>query len=224
MAKFEKDVIIIGAGAAGMMCAIEAGKRQRSVLLLDHATKLGEKIRISGGGHCNFTNLHAKPENFLSSNPDFCRSALARFTPMDFVSLIEKHKIRYHEKKEGQLFCDGSSRLVIELLRQECDEAGVEWQMGCKVNSMDRACKTAGGNGFILETDKGRLTAGSLVIATGGLSIPQIGAGPFGYRIAEQFSINVTPLRPALVPLIFAPAQVSSFSQLTGIAIEGDVH
>ena len=224
MAKFEKDVIIIGAGAAGMMCAIEAGKRQRSVLLLDHATKLGEKIRISGGGHCNFTNLHAKPENFLSSNPDFCRSALARFTPMDFVSLIEKHKIRYHEKKEGQLFCDGSSRLVIELLRQECAAAGVEWQMGCKVNSMDRACKTAGGSGFILETDKGRLTAGSLVIATGGLSIPQIGAGPFGYRIAEQFSINVTPLRPALVPLIFAPAQVSSFSQLTGIAIEGDVH
>ena len=223
LAKCDKDVIIIGAGAAGMMCAIEAGKRGRSVLLLDHATKLGEKIRISGGGHCNFTNLHTKPEDFLSSNPDFCRSALARFTPMDFIALIEKHGIPYHEKQAGQLFCTGSSRQVIELLRQECAAAGVEWRMGGKVNSMDRACKTAGGNGFILETDEGRLTAESLVIATGGLSIPQIGAGPFGYRVAEQFSINVTPLRPALVPLIFAPAQAASFSRLTGVAIDGDV-
>jgi predicted Rossmann fold flavoprotein len=229
MAKFEKDVAIMGAGAAGMMCAIEAGKRGLSVLLFDHSTKLGEKIRISGGGRCNFTNLHAKPENFLSHNPDFCRSALARFTPMDFISLVEKHGIHYHEKKAGQLFCNDSSWQIIELLRQECAAVGVEWQMPCrvnevnKVNRMDGASKTAGGGGFVLETDKGRFTSNSLVVATGGLSIPQIGASPFGYRIAERFGLNVTPLRPALVPLVFAPEQAGNFSQLSGIAIDGEV-
>jgi predicted Rossmann fold flavoprotein len=227
MAKFEKDVAILGAGAAGMMCAIEAGKRGRSVLLFDHSAKLGEKIRISGGGRCNFTNLHAKPENFLSHNPDFCRSALARFTPKDFISLIEKHGIHYHEKKAGQLFCNDSSRQIIELLRQECCAAGVEWHMPCrvnKVNRIDRVSKTVGDGGFVLETDKGRFASNSLVVATGGLSIPQIGASPFGYRIAEQFGLNVTPLRPALVPLIFAPEQAGSFSQLSGVAIDGGVH
>jgi predicted Rossmann fold flavoprotein len=223
MAKLEKDVAIIGAGAAGMMCAIEAGKRGRSVLLFDHSAKLGEKIRISGGGRCNFTNLHAKPENFLSHNPDFCRSALARFTPKDFISLIEKHGIHYHEKKAGQLFCNDSSLQIIELLRQECCAARVEWQMPCRVNRIDRVSKTAGGSGFVLETDKGRFASNSLVVATGGLSIPQIGASPFGYRIAEQFGLNVTPLTPALVPLIFAPEQAGSFSQLSGVAVDGEV-
>jgi predicted Rossmann fold flavoprotein len=219
--KLEKEVVVIGAGAAGMMCAIEAGKRGRSVILLDHASKLAEKIRISGGGRCNFTNLHTKPENFLSHNPHFCRSALARFTPQNFVALVEKHGIRYHEKKLGQLFCDGSSQQIIDLLRYECDAAGVEWQMPCRVTNasrIDAAIAPAGG--FMLETDRGAVTTHSLVIATGGLSIPQIGASPFGYGIAAQFGITITSLRPALVPLIFAPEQFSSFSELPGVAID----
>lgn len=217
----KKDVIVIGAGAAGMMCAIEAGKRGRSVLLLDHASKLAEKIRISGGGRCNFTNRHTRPENFLSHNPHFCRSALARFTPQDFIALVEKHGIRYHEKKLGQLFCDDSSQQIIELLRHECEAAGVTWQMPCRVNNVSRA--NAGSGRFILETDGGTLSAETLVIATGGLSIPQIGASSFGYRIAEQFNLSVTPMRPALVPLIFAPEQVAGFSTLSGTSIDAVV-
>lgn len=216
-----KDVIVIGAGAAGMMCAIEAGKRGRSVLLLDHACKLAEKIRISGGGRCNFTNRHTKPENFISHNPHFCRSALARFTPQDFIALVEKHRIRYHEKKLGQLFCVGSSQQIIELLRRECEAAGVTWQMPCRVNNVSRA--DAGSGRFMLETDRGTLSAETLVIATGGLSIPQIGASSFGYRIAEQFNLSVTPVRPALVPLIFAPEQLAGFSTLSGISIDAAV-
>ena len=217
----KKDVIVIGAGAAGMMCAIEAGKRGRSVLLLDHASKLAEKIRISGGGRCNFTNRHTRPENFLSHNPHFCRSALARFTPQDFIALVEKHRIRYHEKKLGQLFCDDSSQQIIELLRHECEAAGVTWQMPCRVNNVSRA--TAGSGRFMLDTDRGTLSAETLVIATGGLSIPQIGASSFGYRIAEQFKLSVTPVRPALVPLIFAPGQLGGFSTLSGISIDAAV-
>lgn len=217
----KKDVVVIGAGAAGMMCAIEAGKRGRSVLLLDHASKLAEKIRISGGGRCNFTNRHTGPDNFLSHNPNFCRSALARFTPRDFVALVEKHHIPYHEKKLGQLFCDGSSQQIIDLLRHECDAAGVAWQMPCKVNNVSRV--NGGSAGFMLETDRGTLTSDTLVIATGGLSIPQIGASARGYRIAEQFNITITPLRPALVPLIFAPEQLDRFSTLPGIAVDAAV-
>jgi predicted Rossmann fold flavoprotein len=221
--KSEKEVVVIGAGAAGMMCAIEAGKRGRSVLLLDHASRLAEKIRISGGGRCNFTNLYTEPENFLSHNPHFCRSPLARFTPQDFVTLVEKHGIRYHEKKLGQLFCDGSSQQIIDLLRHECNAANVEWQVPCRVNSISRIDGSVVSGGFMLETDQGTLTTHSLVIATGGLSIPQIGASPFGYVIAEQFGITVTPLRPALVPLIFTPDQLPSFSGLPGIAIDAVV-
>jgi predicted Rossmann fold flavoprotein len=217
----KKDVIVIGAGAAGMMCAIEAGKRGRSVLLLDHASKLAEKIRISGGGRCNFTNRHTRPENFLSHNPHFCRSALARFTPQDFIALVEKHRIPYHEKKLGQLFCDGSSQQIIDLLRRECDAAAVTWQMPCRVNNVSRA--NAGSARFLLETDRGPLSAETLVIATGGLSIPQIGASSFGYRIAAQFNLSVTPVRPALVPLIFAPEQLTGFSTLSGISIDAAV-
>ena len=214
-----KDVVVIGAGAAGMMCAIEAGKRGRSVLLLDHAAKLAEKIRISGGGRCNFTNRHARPENFLSHNPHFCRSALARFTPQDFIALVEKHGISYHEKKLGQLFCDGSSQQIIDLLRQECDAAGVAWQMPCQVKNVNR---TDSGK-FVLETDRGSAVADSLVIASGGLSIPKIGASPFGYRIAEQFGIAVTPLSAALVPLTFAPEQWAVFADLPGISMDAAV-
>ncbi len=222
--KLEKEVIVIGAGAAGMMCAIEAGKRGRSVMLLDHTSRLGEKIRISGGGRCNFTNLNTRPENFLSHNPHFCRSALARFTPQNYFALVEKHGIGYHEKKLGQLFCDGSSQQIIDLLRHECDAAGVEWQLACRVHNTSRIDIDLGpAGGFMLETDRGTVTTGSLVIATGGLSIPQVGASPFGYEIARQFGINVTPLRPALVPLIFAPEQLFRFSELSGIAADAVV-
>lgn len=221
--KLKKDVVVIGAGAAGIMCAIEAGKRGRSVLLLDHAAKLAEKIRISGGGRCNFTNRHTTAENFLSHNPHFCRSALARFTPLDFIALLEKHGVRYHEKKLGQLFCDDSSQQIINLLQQECDSAGVEWRMPCQVKNVQRATAANEEGGFVLETDCGILAADSLVIATGGLSIPQIGASPFGYRLAEQFGIAVTPLRPALVPLTFAPEQLVCFAELPGVAIDAAV-
>ena len=151
--RLKKDVIILGAGAAGMMCAMEAGKRGRSVLLLDHATKLAEKIRISGGGRCNFTNRHTTPANFLSHNPHFCRSALARFTPQHFIGLVEKHGIRYHEKKLGQLFCDGSSQQIIDMLRHECNNAGVQWQMPCRVTNIDHPTRV--GPGFMVETDAG---------------------------------------------------------------------
>ena len=211
------DVIIIGAGAAGMMCAIEAGKRGRRVLLVDHAEKLGEKIRISGGGRCNFTNSGARPENFLSANPDFCRSALARYTPRDFVGLVEKHGIAWHEKKLGQLFCDGSAQQIIDLLTAECDAAGVQWCMPAKVSSVKKAGR------FQIEADRGNFDCQSLVIASGGLSIPQIGASPFGYRIAEQFGLKVTELRPALVGLTFAPDDLKQFADLSGLSVDAVV-
>jgi predicted Rossmann fold flavoprotein len=211
------DVAIIGAGAAGMMCAIEAGKRGRRVLLLEHAAKLGEKIRISGGGRCNFTNIESRPENFLSANPDFCRSALARYTPRDFIALVEKHGIAWHEKKLGQLFCDGSSRQIIDMLKAECDDASVRWCMPAKVISVTQDER------FSIATDRGDFESESLVIACGGLSIPQIGASPFGYRIAEQFGLEVTELRPALVGLTFAPESLTRFAGLSGISIDAIV-
>ncbi len=168
------DVVIIGAGAAGMMCAIEAGKRGRSVLLIDHAARLGEKIRISGGGRCNFTNIDVRPEHYLSENPDFCRSALARYTPRDFIALIEKHGIAWHERKHGQLFCDDSAQQIIEMLKTECDDARVRWCMPAKVSSIEKRER------FLIATHRGTFESASLVIASGGLSIPQIGASPFG--------------------------------------------
>lgn len=221
------DVVIIGAGAAGMMCAIEAGKRGRSVVLLDHSSKLAEKIRISGGGRCNFTNLYTAPENFLSNNPHFCRSALARFTPQDFIALLEKNGIHYHEKKFGQLFCNDTAQQIIDMLKNKCDAAGVTWQMPSAVSQIQYRThdstnqKTS--KRFFIETDRKPLTAHSLVIATGGLSIPQIGASDFGYRIARQFEVPVTPLRPGLVGLTFSEVDFSCFKGIPGITIDTEV-
>jgi predicted Rossmann fold flavoprotein len=211
------DVLIVGAGAAGMMCAIEAGKRGRRVVLVDHATKLGEKIRISGGGRCNFTNIDARPENFLSANPDFCRSALARYTPRDFLALVERHGIAWHEKKLGQLFCDESAQQIIDMLKAECDDAGVRWVMPAKIATIEKH------DTFKVATDQGGFECASVVIASGGLSIPQIGASPFGYRIAEQFGLRVTELRPALVGLTFAPDTLVQFGDLSGISLDAVV-
>ncbi len=223
-----KDVAIIGAGAAGMMCAIEAGKRGRSVLLIDHALKLAEKIRISGGGRCNFTNRHTAAENFLSNNPHFCRSALARFTPQNFIALLDKHGIRYHEKKYGQLFCDDSSQQIINMLRCECADAGVGWQMPSQIKQVEYTFPIAeatseAGRRFILTTERNVVIAESLVIATGGLSIPQIGASALGYQIANQFSIPVTALRPGLVGLTFATENFYAFKDIAGVSLDAEV-
>ena len=220
-----KDVVVIGAGAAGMMCAIEAGKRGRSVLMVDHAKKLAEKIRISGGGRCNFTNLQTKPENFLSANPHYCRSALARFTPQDFIALIEKHAIRYHEKKLGQLFCDGDSQQIIDMLLSECEAVGVVRQMPSQVLAVDYEAGDGDSNSrcFVLRTERNTIVARALVIATGGLSIPQIGASAFGYQIAKQFNINVTALRPALVGLTFVAEDFVHFKDISGVAVDAEV-
>jgi predicted Rossmann fold flavoprotein len=212
------DVVIIGAGAAGMMCAAQAGARGRRVLLIDHYHKLGEKIRISGGGRCNFTNIHTKPEHFLSQNPHFCRSALARYTPRDFIKLVEKHNIRYHEKTLGQLFCDDSATEIIQMLKTECDRAHVQWRMPCAVRGVSRV-----GDAFRVDTEAGAITADALVIATGGLAVPKIGATPFGYQIAEQFGIKVVPPRPALVPLSFDPETLQRFGDLSGLSIDAEV-
>ncbi len=212
------DVIVIGAGAAGMMCAAQAGLRGRRVLLIEHYHKLGEKIRISGGGRCNFTNRHCTPENFLSQNPHFCRSALARYTPGHFIALVERHRIGYHEKTLGQLFCDDNSQQIIAMLKSECDRGGVEWRMPCAVREVARE-----GGRYAVTTDQGTYRAQSLVVATGGLSVPKIGASPFGYRLAEQFGLKVVAPRPGLVPLGFDPATLARFGDLSGIAIDAEV-
>jgi len=211
------DVIIIGSGAAGMMCALQAGQRGRSVVLLDHAKKLAEKIRISGGGHCNFTNLNTKPENFISANPNFCRSALARYTPQDFIALLQKHNIGYHEKTLGQLFCDDEAEVVVAMLRGECDAAGVKRFMSCEIGEIKKDKK------FQVITSRGEFEAKSLVIATGGLSIPNTGATPFGYHVAEQFGIPIAKLKPGLVPLSFAPTDWKPYADLTGVSFDAVV-
>ena len=218
----EFDVIVIGAGAAGMMCAAQAGRRGRRVLLLEHSAKLGEKIRISGGGRCNFTNLHCNAANFLSQNPDFCRSALARYTPRHFIALVDRYRIAWHEKKLGQLFCDGPSQQIIAMLKAECDEAGVDWRMPCKVLAITRDT-SAGEPAYVVRTDAGEHRSRSLVIATGGLSVPKIGATPFGYRVAEQFGLPVVAPRPGLVPLSFDPQTLSQFGELAGVAVDAEV-
>ena len=212
------DAVVIGAGAAGMMCAATAGKRGRRVLLIEHYHKLGEKIRISGGGRCNFTNVGTSPANYLSANPDFCRSALARFTPRDFIDLVERHRIAYHEKKLGQLFCDGPSTQIIDMLRAECDAGGVEWWMPCPVGEVSRD-----GAMFRVATSRGVASAPALVVATGGLTVPKIGATPFAYRTAEQFGVRVVAPRPALVPLAFAPDALARYGDLAGVSMDAEL-
>ena len=207
------DVLIIGAGAAGMMCAIEAGKRGRRTLLLEHQDRVGKKIAISGGGRCNFTNVHTSPANYLSGQPDFCKSALARYTPWDFIALIEQHGVAYHEKKLGQQFCDESARRIIDLLLGECAAAKVNVRTSCRVGEVRKTDR------FEVATSHGDFRARSLVIACGGLSFPKLGASDFGYRLARQFGLAITELRPGLVPLAFAPDEHAPLRELSGLSL-----
>ena len=207
------DVIVIGGGAAGLMCACSAGRRGRRVALLESNARVGLKIAISGGGRCNFSNVFAAPENYLSGNPRFCASALARYTPEDFIALVEKHRIPFHEKKLGQLFCDSSSRQIIEMLLAECAIAEVDLHCSCRVESVEKQER------FSLGTNLGTMECDSLVIATGGLSLPRLGASDFGYRIAAQFGIKSTGTRPGLVPITFSEEGQAVFSPLSGVAL-----
>lgn len=212
------DVVIAGAGAAGMMCAIEAGKRGRSVLIIDHAKTPGEKIRISGGGRCNFTNTRTAPANFLSKNPRFCISALRRYTQQNFIDLVKQHRIAFHEKTLGQLFCDGSSTQIVDLLVTEMAKAGVTVRLQTEIAHVGKA-----DTGFVLQTSTGPIECTSFVVATGGKSIPKMGATGFGYRVAEQFDIGVTEVRPGLVPLTFDQQAMQRIKPLSGIAVDATV-
>ncbi|HEX7645369.1 MAG TPA: NAD(P)/FAD-dependent oxidoreductase [Burkholderiaceae bacterium] len=216
------DVAVIGAGAAGMMCAAVAGQRGKSVILIDHAEKLAEKIRISGGGRCNFTNMHAGPQNFLSQNPHFCKSALARYTPQDFIDLVKRYRIPFHEKHRGQLFCDRSAEDIISMLKAECDAGSVTWRMPCKVGGISKENGDAGEH-FLISLEGGPVRARHLVVASGGLSIPKIGATDFAYRIARQFELKTVEPRPALVPLTFDEAAWQPFVPLAGISLPVDI-
>jgi predicted Rossmann fold flavoprotein len=209
------DVIILGAGAAGLMCAAVAGGRGHQVLLLEQARNPGEKIRISGGGRCNFTNLHTAPVNFISANPRFCNSALSGYTQRDFMALVESHGIAYHEKTRGQLFCDGSSQQIIDMLLEECRKVQARLRLGVRVSAISRS-----ENGFVVGSDQGEFRARSLVVATGGPSIPKMGSSGFGYKIAEQFGLKIVPPRPALVPLTFDAALLAQFKDLSGVSVD----
>ncbi|MES2489107.1 MAG: NAD(P)/FAD-dependent oxidoreductase [Pseudomonadota bacterium] len=208
------DVIILGGGAAGLMCAIEAGKRGRSVRVIEHANRVGKKILMSGGGRCNFTNLHATPANFLSENPHFCKSALARYTQWDFISMVERHGIKYHEKELGQLFCDESSKLIVRMLLDECEAAGVQIDVDREVSEVRRD-----ETGFALRTSQGPIHSTSLVVATGGLSIPSLGASGYGYQLAKQFGHTVLPTRAGLVPLTLSGKHLDDYEGLSGVAL-----
>ena len=210
----QADVVILGAGAAGLMCALTAGRRGRHVVVLDHARQAGEKILISGGGRCNFTNLQCGPDNFFSGNPHFCRSALARYTPQDFLSLVENHRIAWHEKAVGQLFCDGSARAIVDMLLAECAAAGVDVRLQQHVGDVSRCDR------FSVETHAGTLSAGSLVLATGGLSIPKIGATGLSHDIAARFGLPLTQTRPALVPLTLPASELATTQALAGVSAE----
>jgi predicted Rossmann fold flavoprotein len=208
------DVIILGGGAAGLMCAIEAGKRGRRVAVLERAGRIGKKILISGGGRCNFTNLHCQPENFISANPHFAKSALAAYTPTDFIQLVEKHRIAYHEKTLGQLFCDGSAQQIVSMLESECHQAGVQILTNLSVENV------AHKNRFHVVSAKDEFRATALVVATGGLSIPKMGATSFGYDLARQFQLRINDARPALVPLLLNAQDRQDYCDLTGISAE----
>jgi predicted Rossmann fold flavoprotein len=212
--KHEFDVVILGGGAAGLMCAIEAGKRGRRVAVLERASRIGKKILISGGGRCNFTNLHCQPENFISANPHFAKSALAVYTPADCIALVEKHRIAYHEKTLGQLFCDGSAQQIVTMLEAECREAGVQIFTNVMLERVEHT------SGFAIRTNKAEFHATSLVVATGGLSIPKIGATSFGYELARQFGVRINATRPALVPLLFNAEDRQHYCDLTGVSAE----
>lgn len=216
-----QDVIIIGAGGAGMMCAIHAGRRGRSVLLLDHAKKLGGKILISGGGRCNFTNTGASPAQYVSRNPHFCKSALSRYPSENFVEMVESHGIPYHEKKLGQLFCDGSAQAIVRLLKTECEEAGAEFKLDCEILKIEQLPSESHNEArFRLETSEGIYTCHSLVIATGGLSIPKIGATGFGYGIAKQFGLKLVERVPALDGFTFSKEDKERFQDLSGVSVD----
>lgn len=210
----EFDAIILGAGAAGLMCTIEASNRGRRVAVIELADRPGKKILISGGGRCNFTNIYCRPENFLSANPHFVKSALARYTPQDFLALVHKHRVAYHEKTLGQLFCDHSSRQILDMLLDECGGAGVEIFTGTRTEQIERH------DGFTIYTTKGVFRAPAVVVATGGLSIPKMGATSFGYEIARQFGISIVPTRPALVPLTLSAQDCANLCDLTGVSTE----
>jgi predicted Rossmann fold flavoprotein len=208
------DVVVIGGGAAGLMCAIEAGKRGRRVLVIEHRDRVGKKILISGGGRCNFTNRDVTAENFLSANPHFCKSALARFTQWDFIAMVERHGIVYHEKELGQLFCDQSARQIVKLLTDECSQAGVRIMTDCTVNGAEHNV-----DGFVLNTDHSEIQTVSLVIACGGLSVPKMGASGFGYDIARRFGHHVVPTRAGLVPLLFSADDLIRYKDLSGVSL-----
>ncbi|MCF1464241.1 NAD(P)/FAD-dependent oxidoreductase [Agrobacterium vitis] len=209
------DVVVIGAGAAGMMAAIRAGQRGRSVAVLDHAKAPGEKIRISGGGRCNFTNIHAGPKQYLSANPHFAKSALARFTPADFIAMVENHRIGWHEKTLGQLFCDDSAKDIIRMLLEEMRAAGARLHMQTDIRAVEKTL-----DGFRVETSEGAIACQSLIIATGGKSIPKMGATGFAYRLAEQFGVGLVETRPALVPLTLEPGLLEELAPLSGMAVD----
>ena len=209
------NVAVLGAGAAGLMAAIEAGKRGKSVVLVDHAERAGKKILISGGGRCNFTNLHTTPANFLSENPHFAKSALSRYTPQEFIALVEKHGIPYHEKTLGQLFCDRAAQDIVTMLLAEATEAGVEMKLKTGVRGVER-----NDEGFTVVTHDGTILAESVIVATGGLSIPKMGATGIGYEIARAFDLEIVETRPALVPLVFSPADEEKWCDLTGLSAE----
>ena len=211
------EVVIIGAGAAGLMCALTAGQRGRKVLVLDHAGRVGEKILISGGGHCNFTNLYLDSEHYISSNPHFCKSALSRFSQYDFISLVAKHGVSYHERKSGQLFCDGKSKEILSFLLEECRIAGVRIQTKCTIRKIEKE------RYFTVKTNSGEYVTESLVVATGGLSMPEIGATGFGYEVAEQFRLNLVSHHPGLVPLTLSKSDLNNFGDLSGISVDAVV-
>ncbi|MCL1499476.1 hypothetical protein A7D16_02480 [Xanthomonas nasturtii] len=213
------DVLVIGAGAAGLMSAFTAGRRGRQVLVIDHANKVGKKILMSGGGRCNFTNTGTAPGNFISANRHFCKSALARYSPGDFVEMVERHAIAYHEKELGQLFCDISSRQIVRMLLDECDAAGVQIRTQCEVLSVQR-----GSDGFEVQTSQGRVQAQSLIVATGGLSIPSMGASGFGYSLAKQFGHALLPTRAGLVPMTLSGKHQERLQELSGLAFPVEAH
>jgi predicted Rossmann fold flavoprotein len=213
------DVIVIGAGGAGMMCALQAGRRGRQVLLLDHARRLGGKILISGGGRCNFTNTGASPAQYVSRNPHFCKSALSRYPAESFIAMVKEHGIAFHEKKLGQLFCDDSAKQIVNLLRAECDRAGARFELGCEVREISRLPEGDSAR-FSVETSSGTYTCESLVVATGGLSLPKTGATALGYTIAQQFGLNIVETAPALDGFNFADTEVNALTELAGISID----